>query len=56
MQATWSGEANLLIQGNPVDLTTKMAAGMSLAFNYNVLEQGASKVILSCGCGLECGG
>ncbi|GAC21606.1 glycoside hydrolase family 3 protein [Paraglaciecola arctica] len=56
MQATWSGEANLLIQGNPVDLTTKMAAGMALAFNYNVLEQGASKIILSTGCGLDCGG
>lgn len=56
MQATWSGEANLLIQGNPVDLTTKKAAGMALAFNYNVLEQGASKIILSTGCGLDCGG
>ncbi|MFT6992734.1 MAG: beta-glucosidase [Paraglaciecola sp.] len=29
---------------------------MVLVFNYNVLEQGASKVSLSFGCGLDCAG
>jgi beta-glucosidase len=56
IQATWSGAANLSIQGNPVDLTTKTAQGMALTFDYNVLEQGANKVTLSSGCGLECAG
>jgi beta-glucosidase len=56
IQATWSGVANLSIQGNPVDLTTKSAKGMALVFNYNVLEQGATTVRLSSGCGLNCGG
>jgi beta-glucosidase len=56
IQATWSGEANLSIQGNPVDLTAKVAEGMALAFNYNVLAQDANKVILSSGCGVNCGG
>lgn len=54
IQATWSGAANLSIQGNPIDLTAKAAQGMALAFNYNVLEQNANKVILSSGCGLDC--
>ena len=56
IQATWSGEANLSIQGNPVDLTAKAAKGMALAFNYNVLAQDANKVILSSGCGVDCTG
>ncbi|WP_339718919.1 exo 1,3/1,4-beta-D-glucan glucohydrolase [uncultured Paraglaciecola sp.] len=56
IQATWEGEANLSIQGNPVDLTEKMAAGSALTFNYNVLQQGASKVSLSIGCGVDCVG
>lgn len=56
IKATWSGEANLSIQGNPVDLAARTAAGMALTFNYNVLEQNASKVILSSGCGIECAG
>jgi beta-glucosidase len=56
IQANWSGEGNLSIQGNPVDLAAKMAAGMALAFNYNVLQQVASKAILSIGCGLDCRG
>jgi beta-glucosidase len=56
IQATWSGEANLSIQGNPVDLTAKMTAGNALMFNYNVLEQVANKVTLSSGCGVDCVG
>lgn len=56
IQASWSGEANLSIQGNPVDLTAKLVQNMVLAFNYNVLEQGASKVSLSSGCGVGCAG
>jgi beta-glucosidase len=56
IQATWKGAANLSIQGNPIDLTAKLATGMALTFNYNVLEQGASKVVLSLGCGLDCAG
>jgi beta-glucosidase len=56
VQATWSGRANLSIQGNPVNLTAKVTQGMALVFNYNVLEQGASKVVLSSGCGVDCAG
>lgn len=56
IQATWSGIANLSIQGNPVDLTAKVTQGMALVFNYNALEQGASKVVLSSGCGVDCAG
>lgn len=54
LQASWGGLANLSIQGNPIDLTAKAKQGMTLAFNYNVLEQGANKVILSSGCGVGC--
>lgn len=56
IQATWSGEGNISIQGNPVDLTDKTSDGMALYFNYNVLEHAASRVMLSSGCGLQCAG
>lgn len=54
IEATWQGVANLLIQGNPIDLTAKTQSGMALAFNYKILKQQATKVTLSMGCGADC--
>ncbi|WP_289031465.1 exo 1,3/1,4-beta-D-glucan glucohydrolase [uncultured Paraglaciecola sp.] len=54
VQVNWTGQGNVSIQGNPVDLSKKASGGMAIEFDYNVLVHTATEVNLSLGCGLEC--
>ncbi|WP_158972031.1 exo 1,3/1,4-beta-D-glucan glucohydrolase [Paraglaciecola sp. L3A3] len=56
IEATWSGDANLSIQGNPVNLVALMEAGKVLQFDYNLLQHSASNVSLAMGCEQGCNG
>ncbi|MGJ8680032.1 glycoside hydrolase family 3 protein [Paraglaciecola sp.] len=56
IEAVWTGDANLSVQGNPVDLTGLAEEGKVLEFDYKVVAHSASKVTLAVGCGQDCEG
>jgi beta-glucosidase len=56
VEATWSGDGNLSIQGNPVNLVASMEEGKALEFDYKLLKHDAENVSVAVGCGQDCAG